>query len=199
MTNQTPPKSSSSSVRVLILGLVIVTIGIGVTIATIYLTRDSLVLASKPGETQPSAKERLAVELVEDVPHTLRVPDRVRNALGIQDSIIVQPPAQGRPLIMPGSTALDPSRVMRVRTRFNADVVEITQAPDESQRTTKGQTIMRELRPGDRVRKGDVLAVVWSVDVGVRKSDLVDALVQLELDEKRLKSREKLFLDGSIP
>jgi cobalt-zinc-cadmium efflux system membrane fusion protein len=41
--------------------------------------------------------------------------------------------------------------------------------------------------------------VVWSIDVGSRKSDLVDALVQLKLDEKRLKDREALFLKGAIP
>jgi cobalt-zinc-cadmium efflux system membrane fusion protein len=44
-----------------------------------------------------------------------------------------------------------------------------------------------------------LLAVVWSVDVGARKSDLVDALVQLRLDEQRLKAREKLFAEGSLP
>jgi hypothetical protein len=41
------------------------------------------------------------------------------------------------------------------------------------------------------VYKGDVLAVVWSIDVGSRKSDLVDALVQLRLDEQRLKARQQ--------
>ena len=83
--------------------------------------------------------------------------------------------------------------------RFNAEVVEITQVPDETQRLSKGQTVLRELRPGDRVQKGQVLAVVWSIDVGARKSDLVDALVQLRLDEKRLEEREKLYAQGSLP
>jgi cobalt-zinc-cadmium efflux system membrane fusion protein len=133
------------------------------------------------------------------MPHTLNVPERVRKALAIQDSTIVQPPTQARPMVMPGSTALDPSRVKHIRTRFNAEVVEIPQVPDGVRRTEAGHTVLRELRPGDSVRKGDVLAVVWSTDVGARKSDVVDALVQLRLDEKRLKSREELFAKGSLP
>jgi cobalt-zinc-cadmium efflux system membrane fusion protein len=153
----------------------------------------------KVAPKQAATKPRLAVELVEDVPHTLIVPARVRQALGIQESVIAEAPKQARPLVMPGSTALDPARVMRVRTRFNAEVVEIGQLPEVERRTASGQTAFRELRPGDRVAKGDVLAVVWSTDVGGRKSDLVDALVQLRLDEKRLKAREELFQKGSLP
>lgn len=204
MTTQRTPSSPvqtrpSSPVRYIAFGLLIVAVGIAVTALAIYGTRQLPALGKKPAETPSTSKARLAVELVEDVPHTLIVPENVRKALGIQDSIVVQPPTQDRPLVMPGSTALDPARVMRVRTRFNAEVVEITQVPDETERLSKGQTVLRELRPGDRVQKGQVLAVVWSIDVGARKSDLVDALVQLRLDEKRLEEREKLYAKGSLP
>jgi cobalt-zinc-cadmium efflux system membrane fusion protein len=188
----------ASPVRYIIFGLMILLAGLTVTTAAVYGPSGLSALSKKSGETQ-AAKARLAVELVEDTPHTLNVPQRVREALGIEDSIIARPPTQARPLVMPGSTALDPARVMRVRTRFNAAVVEIAQVPDESRRSTSGQTVMRELRPGDRVDKGQLLAVVWSTDVGGRKSDLVDALVQLRLDEKRLKAREELFQKGSLP
>jgi cobalt-zinc-cadmium efflux system membrane fusion protein len=173
--------------------------GIVVTALTIYGTQQLPALVKKHGESQPPAKSRLAVELAEDVPHTLIVPERVRQALGIQESMVAQPPKQARPLVMPGSTALDPARVMRIRTRFTAEVVEIARVTDETQRTSTGETGQRERRPGDRVQKGDVLAVVWSTDVGARKSDLVDALVQLRLDEKRLKAREELYQKGSLP
>ena len=49
------------------------------------------------------------------------------------------------------------------------------------------------------MQKGQTLAVVWSIDVGSKKSDLVDALVQLRLDEQRLVEREKLYANGSLP
>src|SRR5262249_19063687 len=59
--------------------------------------------------------------------------------------------------------------------------------------------VERELRPGDHVRAGDPLAVVWSVDVGGKKSDLVDALVQWKLDRERLEARTKLWQEGNLP
>jgi cobalt-zinc-cadmium efflux system membrane fusion protein len=190
---------SSSPVRYVVAGLAILAAGIVVTTLAVYGTRELPALVKKPAPAEPPSQGRLAVELAEDVPHTLIVPERVRNALGIQQTAIAQPPTQARPLFMPGSTALDPSRVMRIRTRFNAEVVAIGQVPDETRRSPSGTTMMREQRPGDRVQKGDVLAVVWSTDVGGRKSDLVDALVQLRLDEKRLKARQELYDKGSLP
>jgi cobalt-zinc-cadmium efflux system membrane fusion protein len=194
-----PPVKRSHPVRYIVFGLLFVVAGIIVTAATIYGTRELPTLGKKSSAASGHEKERLPVELAEDMPHTLVVPVNVRKGLSIASSILVQAPTQGRPMVMPGSTALDPARVMRVRTRFNAEVVEITQLPDETQRVSGGRTVMRELRPGDRVQKGQVLAVVWSVDVGGRKSDLVDALVQLRLDEQRLEEREKLYAKGSLP
>jgi cobalt-zinc-cadmium efflux system membrane fusion protein len=177
---------------------VIVAAGIVVTAAAIYGPQ-GLSALSKGAEKRPVTRPRLAVELVEEIPHTLSVPEHVRKALGIGGSLVAHAPKQDRPLVMPGSTALDPARVMRVRTRFNAEVVDIAQVVDAERRTLSGETAFREIRSGDRVRKGGVLAVVWSIDVGSRKSDLVDALVQLRLDEKRLKAREELLQKGSLP
>src|SRR5262249_31779708 len=136
------------------------------------------------------------VELVEGTTNTLIVPEPVRQALGIRPAAVAKPPTGTRPLTVPGSTALDPTTVVRVRTRFNAEVMELgqTHEPPET-----GISVPRDLRPGDTVKKGDVLAVVWSVDVGSKKSDLVNALVQLRLDEKRLQQREEGFKNGSIP
>jgi cobalt-zinc-cadmium efflux system membrane fusion protein len=191
-------RKPTSPLRYVIFGMLILAAGISVVALAIYGTRQLPTLIKKPAETAPPAKGRLAVELVENIPHTLSVPESVRKTLSIGESMTVEPPKQERPLVMPGSTALDPARVMRVKTRFNAEVAEIAQVPDEVRRTS-AQTVMRELRPGDKVQKGQVLAVLWSTDVGARKSDLVDALVQLRLDEKRLKARQDLFEKGALP
>jgi membrane fusion protein, heavy metal efflux system len=190
---------TTSPVRYIALGVAIVAAGVVVTVLAIYGTRQLPTLAKKSTTNEPPEKRRLPVELVEDLPHTLIVPERVRKALDISDSVVAEVPKHARPLVMPGSTALDPARVMRVRTRFNAEVTEIARVAEENRRTPSGETAFRELRPGDKVQKGEMLAVVWSVDVGGKKSDLVDALVQLRLDEQRLKAREKLFAQGSLP
>lgn len=52
--------------------------------------------------------------------------------------------------------------------------------------------VARPLRLGDHVGKGQLLAVIWSKDVGEKKSDLVNALSKLYLDEAQLKSLRSL-------
>jgi cobalt-zinc-cadmium efflux system membrane fusion protein len=147
----------------------------------------------------PARSKILTVELVSGEPYTMTVPDGVRAALGIGDAAPVERPKQTRPLVMPGSTGLDPSRVSRVKTRFNAEVAEIAQVPEDPTVSKSLQTSFRELRTGDKLRKGDLLAVVWSVDVGSKKSDLLEAIVQLRLDEDRLTARTELYKKGIIP
>jgi cobalt-zinc-cadmium efflux system membrane fusion protein len=146
-------------------------------------------------EKQKDPPAGAGVSLVKGQPHTLDVPEEVRVTLGIrkgqQDLLAVaRPPAAMRPLTLAGSTAFDPSRLARIRARFApCRVVQIGQTHDFSSKT--GQSEFRELRPGDHVEKGQVLGVFYSVDVGSKKNDLLDALVQLELDQKVLDNAEK--------
>ena len=155
-----------------------------------YFSGIPLHLLAKKEEDKENSAESVApsIKLVADHAHTLEVSDEVASALGIRkedrDSIAVaQPPTQMRPLVLPGSTAIIPGRLARIKPRFaSARVVEIAQVQDRSPKT--GYTEYRELRPGDRVSKGDLLGVFYSVDVGSKKNDLLEALVQLELDQK---------------
>jgi cobalt-zinc-cadmium efflux system membrane fusion protein len=133
---------------------------------------------------------QLGVELVNGQPHTLFVPEDVRVALGVRkggkDRIeTVQVPTATRPLTLYGSTTFDPTRLMRIRARFApCEVMQIGKKVDASKRTETGETAFRELRPGDRVQKGEELGVFFSVDVGSKKNDLLDALVLYGLDQK---------------
>src|SRR5579871_2972433 len=160
-----------------------------------------------PGEAAersatPSAQPELqSVELVKGRPHTLMVPPDICKALGIRQGnreliAVAKKPTRLRPLVLPGSTALDPTHLMRIRARFapspsSAEVVEIGQVPEDRAQTGQVETVFRELRSGDRVRRGDLLAVFYSVDVGNKKNDLVDAIYQLTLDEEVLKRAEE--------
>jgi membrane fusion protein, heavy metal efflux system len=157
-----------------------------------------LLASTKDKEEKELEEETAGSESVSLVPgqaHTIQVPDEVATRLGIrkgqQDLVAVaQAPTMMRPIVLPGSTALDPARLDRIRARFApARVVEIAKVWDQSPKT--GQSEQRELRSGDRVSKGDVLGVFYSVDVGSKKNDLLDALVQLELDQKILEEAEK--------
>jgi cobalt-zinc-cadmium efflux system membrane fusion protein len=145
------------------------------------------------------------VELVSERPHTLRLPEEVRKCLGIlkgsEDAVAdAQLPTQARSVVLPGSTALDPTTLMRIRARFApARVMQIAPVRDEQASLREGHSVMRELRPGDLVAKGDLLGVFHSVDVGNKKNDLIDALVQLRLDQQILERAEKAYRTGAVP
>ncbi len=143
---------------------------------------------------------RLKVELAKDRPHTLIVPEDVRIALGIRKGgkdvkfAVAALPKEGRPLVLSASTAFDPVRLYRIRTPFTpADVVKITKFrfPDDN-----GVMRERELRPGDEVKAGDVLAELYSVDLSAKKNDLIDALVQHKYDKEVL---DKAMMGNAIP
>jgi cobalt-zinc-cadmium efflux system membrane fusion protein len=140
---------------------------------------------SAPEDKPPSALE---VQLLDSPPHTLSVPKPVREALGMEKAgrqLVAEasPPKKGMPMVLPGSTALDPTRLLRIRARFApAEVVRI----GDFHVNGDSKTQPRELRSGDTVRRGDVLGVFYSTDVGNKKNDLYDAIVQLALDEEIL-------------
>jgi membrane fusion protein, heavy metal efflux system len=173
---------------------------VAILLSGVALTTGAVTMPWK-GREQPvvptAAPSLSAVELVNGLPHTLCVPVEVQKTLGIRqgDRLLIataKKPQHGRTLVMPGSTMLDPARIMRIRARFapspsSAEVVSIGQVPDRS----SGETVFREIRSGDHVSKGDILAVFHSVDVGNKKNDLADALYQLALDEEILKRAEE--------
>ena len=146
-----------------------------------------LLASTKEAEKAQDSSALPSVSLVPGQAHTLKVPEEVCATLGIRkgehDAVAVAwQPKTMRPLVLPGSTAFDPTRLARIRARFApARVVQLAQVWDYSRKT--GQTEYRELRPGDSVSKGDLLGVFYSVDVGSKKNDLLQALVQLELDQ----------------
>jgi len=174
-------------------------------VATIGAANGALKLPGResPGASEPesSAKQPLAaIELVPGEPHTLYVPDDVRTALGIRKNNVDQivtagKPTRTRPLLMPGTTMLDPTRLIPIRALFapspsSAQVVEIGTIEEDRLKTGSTTTHRRELRSGDRVTKGNLLAVFYSVDVGNKKNDLIDAIYQLKLDSQILKRWE---------
>src|SRR5260370_15171122 len=139
---------------------------------------------AQKAEARPAKAALLGVELVKGQPHTLAVPEEVRRALGIRKGnadLIVEAwmPTKSFPLVMPGSTALDPTRLHRIRARFapspsSAEDVPIAQVPEDRAQTGKLETVFREIRSGDHVHKGALLAGFYTVDVGNKKNDLID-------------------------
>jgi len=194
--------NSSKILGALFFGLVLV---VGLVAANGTMRPSAAADDDKPAASNASGDENSAstdiVQLVADKPHTLFVPAEVRSALGIRkDNVdmfaVAKVPKRTRPLEMPGTTALDPTRLFRIRARFapspsSAECVQIGQIAEDPRRSGKTQTVYRELHSGDKVVKGDLLAVFYSVDVGNKKNDLIDAIYQLKLDDIILKRWEE--------
>jgi cobalt-zinc-cadmium efflux system membrane fusion protein len=152
------------------------------------------------GADQAESKAGLGVELVKGEPHTLFVPADVRKALGIRkdnvDQIVTATrPTRTRGLAMPGTTLLDPTRLFPIRALFapspsSAQCVEIGTIEEDRLKTGSTTSHRRELRSGDKLTKGNLLAVFYSIDVGNKKNDLIDAIYQLKLDSQILERWE---------
>jgi cobalt-zinc-cadmium efflux system membrane fusion protein len=195
---QVEPGATSLVIRRLIIGLLLTAVLVPPA-AGFYSYFSGVPLHLLAGRT--TGNENLApsespgVSLVPGQAHTLKVPEEVSAALGIRKAgrfsvAVAQTPGSMRPLVLPGSTAFDPSRLARIRARFApARVVELAQVHDLSSKT--GFTEFRELRQGDKIAKGQLLGVFYSLDVGTKKNDLLDALVQLELDQQIFDRVEK--------
>ena len=162
-----------------------------------FAVRAFLAGPAKPREAAAAA-DLPRVELVPGRANTVRVPDDVQVSLGLRATAVapvgvvaVRPPDRGRTLTMSGSTDFDPGRVVRVKVRFNAEVSELGKIQDAT--FTDYPPSERDLRAGDPVKKGDVLAVVHSLEIAGGKRDYVAALAQLTTDEKNLEVYKELL------
>ncbi len=127
-------------------------------------------------------------------PDVLRLPADYTTSLKVQTTT-VQPAPPPEPLRLRGSLMLDANRLARIKCFFSGQVVSIGKADSNGRRIgpalpaslmSKKTDDPGTLRYGDVVKKGQILAVVWSKDVGAMKSQLVDALSHLEVDQKLL-------------
>ena len=95
--------------------------------------------------------------------------------------------AERRPLKMEGVLYLDPDDYAQIRSRFSGEIVEVPEITDEiPQRTGSENLKHRSLRFGDQVKKGDLLAVVWSRDLGEKKSEFSETLARLAFSRESL-------------
>ncbi len=123
------------------------------------------------------------------------MPRPVADRLGVT-SAPIEEGAAPRLLELAGSLSFDPNKLGRVQPRFGGEVISLGHF---SERDANGQTKERDFRYGDPVRKGQILAVVLSKDLGEKKSELLDSLVHLWYDQALLQGLEKLLQSGSTP
>jgi len=131
---------------------------------------------------------------------TLTVPPDVAGVLGVEtaEGVAATGPLPLSPLS--GTLALDANYLTRVHARFAGEVVEIgTTRDDEAPTLSAERKAVRPLRYGDAVEKGQLLAVLWSKDLGEKKSELVDAVSRLRLSRDTLTRLQEAFERGAVP
>ena len=146
--------------------------------------------------TAPAEARGPAGALVETEPDTLRLAPDVAAGLGVKTEQVSRPKTM-ETLTLSGSLNLDPDYLAHVHPRFQGEVIEIgPYLPPGS--TPTAPTISepkRALRFGDQVRAGQLLAVLWSKDLGEKKNDLIEALAKLWTDQESLARLEDLYKD----
>jgi cobalt-zinc-cadmium efflux system membrane fusion protein len=144
----------------------------------------------------PAAKPADEVGKVRRIgPDRVAVPAEVAERVGLRFGTAAVPVRPIKLPPFPATLAPDIATYARPRSRFAGDVVEIGKTADPTPRTLSTEPVpgqSRDLDSGDTVRKGQLLAVVWSKDLGEKKSALVDAITNLRSHEQTLKRLEDL-------
>jgi cobalt-zinc-cadmium efflux system membrane fusion protein len=159
----------------------------------------STLLPTKAGGHAPDKAGGPAPERLRRVTHDLyQVPAGMIRRVGLETSVVCAPD-RARPRTLPpfqGTLAPDSNRYVRVHSPFAGKVMSIGPADP-------GRGSGNTLDVGDKVRKGDgkkpgtLLAVIWSKDLGEKKSELVDSLSRLWRDEKVLKALKDADASGA--
>jgi cobalt-zinc-cadmium efflux system membrane fusion protein len=156
--------------------------------------------ARSPQQADPRANQQSDADTADKIRRTgsdeIIVPPSVAQKMGLQ---VIEVAERVRPLqISPlqGVLAVDTEHLPRVRSRFAGEVVSI--GPEKPVNASAG-LLAPAPRVGDTVRKGDLLAVVLSKDLGEKKSELVDLLSKLRTDNAILLRLRDGQADGSIP
>jgi len=125
-------------------------------------------------------------------PGTVRLEPEVLDSLGIKTGEVK--PAERTRVLPPllGSLTLDPEQLARVQARFPCEVISIGTTVDAG-------GSKHPLHYGDEVKAGDLLAILNCRELGEKKSELIDAWSQLQLDTETLQRTEKLFEEGVAP
>lgn len=142
----------------------------------------------KPPEVKAKRHESVLFKLVPGRADTLEVSDEAVKAIDLETVAVTAAHAPD-PLRLPGSLGLDPNRLVPVHSRFPGEVVKI--GPVDPTQTSDEAETGRRLRYGDRVKKDQLLAIVWSTDIGEKKSELVDAISKFRLDSRLAERYEK--------
>src|SRR5262249_53337046 len=139
-------------------------------------------------------------------PPRVRLSEKVLKAFAITEQAISEAKPPGRLRELPpqlGTVNYDIDTLYSIRPRFAGEVAQITvikRPPIEALAPPRAYADgKRPLAVGDLVQEGDLLAVIYSKDIGEKKGALVDAIIDWRLETDRLERYTKLLKQGAIP
>jgi len=185
--------------RAVTVGLVVLTAG-G---AAAWLAAGNAHSANPPADEKKDAKEadthaKIHRVGVDDVV----VPKVIQTSLALKTGTAVAPSRKRKLPAFQGRLNFDNNQFARVQSPLPGPVIELAEVPEPVLSAMPSATptpIPRPLKMMDKVNKGDLLAVVWSKDLGEKKSEFVDALSRLKTDEETLRSLESAAQSGAVP
>ena len=179
----------------LVLGGLLGCVGVATLVVGVMLFENYRKAQASPNaaEARPAAPRPVRVG-----PDTLEIPAAVVRSLDVRTALATAATRSRQLAPFPGILNLDNDRVARVHTRFPGEVVALgTPTRGETNKLPPpGSSGERPLSWGDTVHEGQLLVVVWSKDLGEKKSELVGALVQLKSDQKTLDELKSLYAKG---
>lgn len=174
------------------LALTALFLGLFAAVAMIGFAIGRGVIATEPAaERHESAAPPIeGAELVRGKADTIRLPKSSQKALGLRLDMVENASDTSR-LVLSGTLFIDSNRLAYVHSRFPGEVIEMGQVPKRTPGSTSDQS-KRNVRIGDTVEENQILAVLWSKDMGEKKSDLVDALSKIDASRSTLQRLQSL-------
>jgi len=167
-----------------------------VSVVVMVWKRAEIVHLLKPASPVTTAKAAPA-ELVQGKPETLLVRSETLQTLGIQWAEVT-PSQESASIVLSGKLFIDPSRLVSTHARFAGEVVRLGLCQSKDQEIGPSSLHDTHLCFGNRVKAGQPLVVIWSKEVGDQKSDLMDAISRLQLDERTLQSLKAIESTGAV-
>jgi cobalt-zinc-cadmium efflux system membrane fusion protein len=170
------------------LGVIVLVVLAGAAMHFLPQVRQRLMAVETETASKDADDPASSAQLVSGQPGTISLPEDVVHRLRVT-TCTAEPAQTGAVLELSGTLMFDTNRLSHVHTRFPGEITEVG--------TVAGTD--RPIDFGERVHKDQLLCVLWSRDLGEKKSELIDALSQLHLDKQTFDRLTESSKDGAIP
>jgi cobalt-zinc-cadmium efflux system membrane fusion protein len=148
--------------------------------------------------SKEEASETVSVAEAKVAPDIELLP-KVVELNGIRTATVTAP-TKKRQLELRGMLQLDPDSLVHIHGRFPGQIVQLHQVEEpNAELSTESIKTKRDISAMDHVIKDQELGVLWSKELGEKKSELVSALIRLRVDRQNLKQTLKTYEEGAAP